>query len=124
MAMNTPPLSPRLSIYRWRLTMLASITHRASGVYLVVALPLFFWLLISMAHGETAFTNGGNWLHTNYGKVTLWLTATALCYHFLNGIRFLALDLGKGESRKMMKLSAKLVLASTLIFAVVLGALL
>ena len=30
------PLSPHLTIYRWQVTMLASITHRATGMALSV----------------------------------------------------------------------------------------
>ena len=32
------PLSPHLTIYRWQVTMLASITHRATGMALSVGL--------------------------------------------------------------------------------------
>ena len=119
-----PPMSPRLSIYRWRLTMIASITHRGSGVLLVVMIPLLFWLLLSASHHPHAFLNISNLLHHPIAILLLWGTASALCFHFLNGIRFLYLDIGIGESRDMMKLTAKLVLGSTLIFAVVLGVML
>ncbi|MDQ7000281.1 MAG: succinate dehydrogenase, cytochrome b556 subunit, partial [Mariprofundus sp.] len=43
------PLSPRLSIYRWQPGMIASLAHRASGLILVLFVPLYLWLL----HGMT-----------------------------------------------------------------------
>ena len=123
MEMNnqTPPLSPRLSIYRWRLTMLASIAHRASGIFLVFVIPLALWLLLSMSHGKISYMYGLVWLQSSVGTFMLWLTCVALFYHVVNGIRFLLLDIGKTDSREAMKLSAKLVLASTILFALVLA---
>lgn len=114
------PFSPHLTIYRWRLTMLASIAHRASGVWLVLTIPILLWLLLSISHDLKTFNYALSWLHQPYVLVVLWLSATALFYHFVNGLRFLSLDLGFGESRAMMKLSAKLVLIFTSVFAVLL----
>jgi len=121
---HKPPLSPRLSIYRWRLTMLASIAHRASGMLLAASIPLLLWLLIAMSHHQQAFIHGSQWLHHPLSMVLLWLIATSLFYHFVNGLRFISLDLGCGESRELMKLSAKLVLGSTALFAVILAVML
>jgi succinate dehydrogenase / fumarate reductase cytochrome b subunit len=122
MEMNKqPPLSPRLSIYRWRLTMFASIAHRASGIFLVLVIPLAFWLLLSMGHGYISFVYGLTWLQGVTGTFLLWLTCVALFYHFSNGIRFLLLDIGKTDSREAMRLSAKIVVFSTLIFAFLLA---
>jgi len=115
------PLSPRLSIYRWRLTMFASIAHRGSGIFLVLVIPAALWLLLSMAHGKMSYLYGLAWLQSAQGTFLLWLTCVALCYHLLNGIRFLLLDIGKTDSREAMKLSAKLVVFSTLIFALILA---
>jgi len=116
-----PPLSPRLSIYRWRLTMLASIAHRASGVFLVLTIPVVLWLTLSMSHGDKSYVYGLAWLQSSFGTSLLWLTCVTLFYHFANGIRFLLLDIGKAESREAMKFSAKLVLALTIIFALLLA---
>ena len=116
-----PPLSPRLSIYKWRLTMFASIAHRASGIFLVFTIPALFWLLLSMAHGKITYAYGLHWLQGSFGTLILWLTCVALFYHMANGIRFLLLDIGKTDSREAMKLSAKIVVFSTIIFALILA---
>ena len=116
-----PPLSPRLSIYRWRLTMIASLAHRASGLFLVLVIPAAFWLLLTMAHNNIGYLVGVSWLQSSTGTFLLWLTCIALFYHFFNGIRFLLLDIGKTNSRKAMRLSAKLVVWSTVLAAIVLA---
>jgi len=115
------PLSPRLSIYRWRLTMIASLAHRASGLFLVLVIPAAFWLLLTMAHNHIGYMVGLSWLQSSTGTFLLWLTCVALFYHFFNGIRFLLLDIGKTDSREAMRLSAKLVVWSTILVAIVLA---
>lgn len=74
-----------------------------------------------MAHGRISFAYGLTWLQGSVGTVVLWLTCTALFYHMANGVRFLLLDIGKTDSREAMRLSAKIVVLSTIIFALLLA---
>jgi len=101
--------------------MLASIAHRASGLALVLFVPLYLWLLHGMTSSPDHYAATLDWLHSPLGKSSLWLVGVALVYHFANGIRFLCVDVGWGESRKMMRFSAQLVLLiaafSALLFA-------
>lgn len=101
--------------------MLASIMHRTSGVFLVLVIPAAFWLLLTMAHSPVSYKYALFWLQGSTGTFLLWLTSVTLFYHFFNGVRFLCLDAGWGESRTMMKLSAKLVLLSTALVALFLA---
>ena len=43
------PLSPHLQIYRWQLTSVLSILHRATGVALAVGGILLVWWLVAAA---------------------------------------------------------------------------
>jgi len=115
------PLSPRLSIYRWAAPMLASLAHRASGLLLVLFVPLYLWLLHGMTGSTESFAEVLGWLHSPLGRACLWLAGTALIYHFCNGLRFLCLDAGWLESRRMMRLSARIVLSVALVAAVALA---
>jgi len=114
------PLSPRLSIYRWRAPMLASIAHRASGVVLILFVPLYLWLLHGMTGSPDHYAATLAWLHSMSGKLSMWLVGLALIYHFANGIRYLCLDAGWGESRAMMRFNAKLVLIIAAVAALML----
>jgi len=118
------PLSPRLSIYRWQPAMIASIAHRMTGLILVLFVPLYLWLLHGMTGSTDRFVAVSDWLHSGLGKLSLWLVGVSLMYHFSNGIRFLTIDAGWGESREMMRNSARLVLGLTAIVAVLLAVLL
>lgn len=115
------PLSPRLSIYRWHVAMLVSLLHRASGIFLVVCLPLYFWSLAGMTSDENGFHQWQQRLQTPLGRLILWLALSALIYHLLNGIRFLLLDAGVGETRDAMRMSAKFVLAIAFLSSFVTG---
>jgi len=115
------PLSPRLSIYKWQIPMLASLAHRASGMVLVLFVPFYLWVLHGMTGTLQDFEQAFALLHSGIGRLTLWLAGVALIYHFCNGLRFLVLDAGWCESREMMRLSARVVLIIALLAAPLLG---
>jgi len=118
------PLSPRLSIYRWQPTMIASIAHRISGLILVLFVPLYLWLLQGMTSSVAGFEQALNWLHSGLGRVSLWLVGSALAFHLCNGIRFLLIDFGWLEQRAMLRMSAQLALAATILLSMLLALLL
>jgi succinate dehydrogenase / fumarate reductase cytochrome b subunit len=118
------PLSPRLSIYRWQPAMIASLAHRASGLILVLFVPLYLWLLHGMTGSPDHFEQVQVWLHSGLGKFSLWLAGTSLFYHFCNGLRFLTIDAGWCESRSMLRLSARIVIGVALAAAVLLAVML
>ena len=104
--------------------MIASIAHRASGIVLFLFVPLYLWLLHGMTGSPEGFAAASQWLHSGPGKFSLWVVGTALIYHFCNGIRFVALDAGFGETREIMRSSARNVIGIAAVTAIVLGALL
>jgi len=97
--------------------MVASLAHRASGLFLIVFMVFYFILLSLMTGAPEQFDLSLSLMHSLYGRVLLWLGFASFVYHFLNGIRFLLLDAGYGESRYAMRLSARMVLAVTLLMA-------
>jgi len=115
------PLSPRLSIYRWRAPMLASLAHRASGLMLVLFIPVYLWLLHAMTGTPEDFATAQAWLHLPLGRIILWLVGASLGYHFFNGVRFLCLDAGWGESREVMRLTARVAIGTGVAAVAILG---
>lgn len=89
------PLSPHLSIYKPQITSVTSITHRATGVFLLLGLFVLVKLLWEIAT-QSACQCMSTLLHTQGGKVALTLWAAAFYYHLFNGIRHLLWDFGKG----------------------------
>jgi len=90
------PLSPFISIYRWPVTMAASITHRVTGVGLALGMILVAWLLIAVATGPGAYDTFVTCATSIIGRLILFGFAWAVVFHFFNGIRHLAWDIGIG----------------------------
>jgi succinate dehydrogenase / fumarate reductase cytochrome b subunit len=112
------PLSPHLGIYRWQLTMLLSITHRATGIALSLGSFLLLYWLIALASGPQAYGQAqaliGSWL----GLLILLGFSAALFFHLCNGIRHLMWDFGAGLSREEAYKSGVVVVAATLVLTI------
>ena len=90
------PLSPHLQVYRWQITMLMSILHRATGIALVVGAFGLAWWLLAVAAGGDAYASAGACLASPLGRIALFGVSLALMYHLLNGIRHMLWDAGWG----------------------------
>lgn len=90
------PVSPHLQVWRWHVTMLTSILHRATGVALYgAAVGLALWLMIAAA-GPERYENIAPLLEAWYGQAALYLIVGAFAYHLANGLRHLVFDTGAG----------------------------
>ena len=90
------PLSPHLGIYRWQLTMVLSILHRATGVALAVGTVLLIALLLALAAGPEPYGAVRAFCASPLGLFLLFGWTWSLCFHLCNGIRHLAWDSGWG----------------------------
>ena len=90
------PLSPHLSVYRSQLSMITSITHRITGVGLTLGSVLVVWWFLAASTGAKYFATADAVLTSWFGSLVLIGSLWALCYHFLNGIRHLVWDAGRG----------------------------
>jgi succinate dehydrogenase / fumarate reductase, cytochrome b subunit len=88
------PLSPHLQIYRWQLTSVLSILHRASGVALSAGTILLVWWLVAAASGPEAYEGVQDFLGSWIGLLLLFGWTLSLFYHLCNGIRHLVWDTG------------------------------
>jgi succinate dehydrogenase / fumarate reductase cytochrome b subunit len=90
------PLSPHAGIYRWPVTMVASILNRVTGVAISVGTLLLVWWLVAAASGPAAFALVQEFLISPLGLLLLFGWTLALFYHFWSGLRHLAWDMGYG----------------------------
>lgn len=96
MASVKSPLSPHLSVYKWQITMLLSITHRATGVFLSLGLLLLTYWLLTVAAGPETYDSAMIHIGAWYGQTLLILFSFSLYFHLCNGIRHLFWDAGIG----------------------------
>ena len=90
------PLSPHLQVYRWQITMVMSILHRATGVALAVGIFGLAWWLLALAKGGDTFAHAAALVASPVGLLFLFAFSLSLVYHLLNGIRHLLWDAGWG----------------------------
>ncbi|UHQ19208.1 succinate dehydrogenase, cytochrome b556 subunit [Lysobacter sp. KIS68-7] len=116
MATRERPLSPHLQVYSWQITMVMSILHRATGVALAVGAFGLAWWLVSMAAGGETAGRAMACVSSPLGMVVVFLFSLALVYHFLNGIRHLLWDAGRGFDIPSVYKTGYTVAALTVVF--------
>ena len=119
MTTRNRPLSPHLDIYRLPLLAIMSITHRITGVGLVLGLFLLAWWLGAAASGAEAFAAAQNFMGSFGGYILLFGWTVALFFHLGHGIRHLLWEAGWGYEIPQAYASAKVALAATAVLTVV-----
>ena len=120
MATRERPLSPHLQVYRWQITMVMSILHRATGVGLVAGAFGLAWWLLAAARGGEHYARAAECLASPFGLFLLAGFSLALVYHLLNGIRHLLWDAGWGFEIPEFYASGWTVVALTVVFTLIL----
>ena len=113
--------------YRWPVASLVSGMHRASGVLMLLLLPLIIWMFDTSVSSEISFARFRAAFNTGASGVLLKLVALALIWaylhHFTAGIRHLWMDVSHAAvSKQRGASSAKVTLVISLVLTVVLGA--
>ena len=117
------PLSPHMTIYRWPVTMMTSITHRITGIGLAVGAVILAWWLVSISNGPEGFQSFHALADNPLGLLVLFGLTWSLIYHFLNGVRHLAWDLGYGFDKRIAERNSVIIFALSIIGALAVFAL-
>ena len=112
------PLSPHLTIWRWQVTMLASIMHRATGMTLSAGAVVLAWWLVSISYGPEGYDSFMTYAAMPLGLVVLFGFTWSFAFHFFNGIRHLAWDMGYGFEKHTASKTGFLVFALSLLIAI------
>jgi succinate dehydrogenase / fumarate reductase cytochrome b subunit len=113
------PLSPHLQVYKWQLTSVLSILHRATGIALSVgALYLATWVIYAAAN-PMAYALFQSFNTSILGRIVLGGWLFCAFYHLCNGIRHLFWDAGYGFELKDAYRSGWIVVTVSLIATVV-----
>ena len=92
-------------------TMVLSILHRASGLWLSVCAFLFVGWMLAAALGPAAHGRASAVFSSLPMRVVLALALAAFWYHLFAGIRHLAWDAGMGFEKSAARLSGRIVVA-------------
>ena len=115
------PVNLDIGTIKLPITAYVSITHRVSGVILVVSAFLLLYALDMSLAGPEGFAALADCLASPVAKFVLWGIIVALIYHSLAGIKHLIMDFGIGEPMDGGVLGARLVIALTVVGAILAG---
>lgn len=117
MAHRERPLSPHLQIYKFQYTMVLSIAHRITGIFLSLGSILFVTWLMALALGRDSYAAVSALLSGTFAKVVWAGLIVSFCYHLLNGIRHLAWDCGYGLEKGQARASGWMVVLATVLLS-------
>ena len=128
MAAAEPPVVKPRPVYlnlfaiRQPVPAIASIIHRATGALLFLAgIPVLLWFVQRSLASQAAFEAAMQPFTTLFGKLVFLVLAWSYLYHLLAGIRHLALDLHLGIELAPARSSASIVLALSVVLAIVIA---
>jgi len=111
------PMSPHLTIYKFQITSVLSITHRMTGLALSGLASGFAIGMMLLPHNFPHYYN--ILCSSNLGSACLFAAKFTLAlpfiYHFCNGIRHLFWDMGKGFQIKEVYTSGYVMLGASLL---------
>ena len=116
---NSRPLSPHLSIWKWRVHMATSIFHRATGAALLFGgLSIFTWWLVAAATSAEAYATFLNVATGWFGWVVLVGLSWSFFQHLCSGVRHLLMDTGWGYELGVAKASATTVFVTAALLTI------
>jgi succinate dehydrogenase cytochrome b subunit len=108
--------SMRLPVTAW-----ASITHRATGVFLFAGMAVLIWALDMSLASPESFASLQQCLASPLAKLVIWAVMAGLIYHALAGVKHLIADFGIGETMEGGILGARIVIALSVILILLAG---
>jgi succinate dehydrogenase / fumarate reductase cytochrome b subunit len=114
------PLSPFLTVYKFKYTLATSILNRFAGLVLSAGLVILVYWLVALASGVHAYAQARAHLSLGVMKILYAALLAAFAYHLLAGIRHLVWDTGACLEKKTAERSAWLLAGVGIALALVL----
>lgn len=116
-----PPKHLDLLRIHFPVTAVLSVGHRASGLLLFLATPLFLYALGRSLESPEGYAAMAALFAALPARLLLLLVLWAFAHHLLAGVRYLVMDAGYGEGRAPGRLTAWSVFAVEALTVVLLG---
>ncbi len=115
------PVNLDIGTMRLPITAWASISHRASGVFLFAGMAVLIWALDASLSGPEGFASVQDALASPLAKLVVWAIVAGLIYHSLAGLKHLVADFGVGETMEGGILGARIVIALSVVLILLAG---
>lgn len=116
------PMSPHLQVWRWHVTMAASILHRGAIIATYVGALILAGYFVALASGEDAFSTYRLVLASPLGLLVLFGLTVAVIFLALENVRRLFWDFGLGLDIKTAGATAWLVIFASVALSVLVWA--
>jgi succinate dehydrogenase / fumarate reductase cytochrome b subunit len=113
------PLSPHLSIYKFKLSLLMSIAHRITGGALYFSMLIFLFFLVSLSSGASGYELFSSIIGTWIGKLVILGITWAVFHHMLGGLRHFLWDMVKGFEVKTVDILATITLLGGIVLTII-----
>ena len=113
------PLSPHLSIYKFKLSLLMSIAHRITGGVLYFSMLIFLFFLVSLSSGASGYELFSSIIGTWIGKLVILGITWAVFHHMLGGLRHFLWDMLKGFEVKTVDKLATITLLGGIVLTII-----
>jgi succinate dehydrogenase / fumarate reductase, cytochrome b subunit len=97
-----------------------SIIHRATGVVMVIAIPLLIYLFGLSLSGKAGFADASDLFANGLVMLLLFLFLWGLMHHLLAGIRYLLIDIDIGVDKPLYRQTAWAVIMAAPVLALIL----
>ena len=111
-------MSPHLQVWRWHVTMAASIATRTAGIVLFAGALIAAGVLAALAGGPDGYAQALAVVGSIPGKLVLFGVSVALFYYLASGVRHFVWDSGRGFQPRIADLSGLACFAFGMIAAV------
>jgi succinate dehydrogenase / fumarate reductase cytochrome b subunit len=115
------PVNLDIGTMRLPITAWASITHRASGVFLFAGMAVLIWALDASLASPESFASLQECLANPLFKLVIWAVVSGLIYHSLAGVKHLIADFGIGETMEGGILGARIVFGLSAVLILLAG---
>lgn len=111
-----------LNLFKIRLPIggIMSIIHRATGVFMFLALPYLIYLLDQSLSGEAGYAAAVASVHSLFGMLIVFLLMWSIMHHLLAGIRYLLIDVDVGVEKDIARQTALAVTVAAPVLAIIL----
>jgi len=115
------PVNLDIGTMRLPITAWASITHRATGVFLFAGMAVLLWVLDASLASPESFATLQDSLDNPLLKLVIWAVVSGLIYHALAGVKHLIMDMGIGETMEGGSMGVRIVVALSVVFIAMAG---
>ncbi|PPR47949.1 MAG: hypothetical protein CFH19_00037 [Alphaproteobacteria bacterium MarineAlpha5_Bin9] len=112
---NIRPLSPHITIHKWILTQIMSISHRATGIGFSIGLLFIALWMTSFVLGPNYYEFFKLIFYNIFGKIIFIVIVFCFIFHFIDEFRKIFWAFGLGLSLISIKISSYIIILISLI---------